>query len=282
MRLTETNATPRRLRRAVGRVVRVSRTWGIDPQAFVFQLRGLGVVRRERKTFRQQARTSRFGTDFPEGRPYLITTDRYSEAGSVAGHYFHQDLIVARDIFRRKPQRHVDVGSSLYGFVSHLASFREVEVVDIRPIPHDIPGIRFHRGDVTKPDELDVAPSDSVSCLHALEHFGLGRYGDTVDFDGWKVGLHALTHMTQPGGILYLSVPTSDHQRVEFNAHRVFSLPFLREQLAEDFELESLYLMGDTGDISGPHDPTDERLVERFRAHYGLSVWFLRRRPPQG
>ena len=24
---------------------------------------------------------------------------------------------------------------------------------------------------------------DSLSCLHALEHFGLGRYGDAVDFE---------------------------------------------------------------------------------------------------
>mgnify|MGYP006185842181 CR=1 FL=1 len=26
---------------------------------------------------------------------------------------------------------------------------------------------------------------DSLSCLHALEHFGLGRYNDPIQFDGY-------------------------------------------------------------------------------------------------
>ena len=31
-------------------------------------------------------------------------------------------------------KRHVDIGSRLDGFVAHVASFREIEVLDIRPL----------------------------------------------------------------------------------------------------------------------------------------------------
>ena len=30
----------------------------------------------------------------------------------------------------------------------------------------------------------EIEPVDSVSCLHAIEHFGLGRYGDPIDVFG--------------------------------------------------------------------------------------------------
>jgi hypothetical protein len=30
---------------------------------------------------------------------------------------------------------------------------------------------------------------DSLSCLHALEHFGLGRYGDPIDPRGHEKGI---------------------------------------------------------------------------------------------
>lgn len=80
--------------------------------------------------------------------------------------------------------------------------------------------------------------ADSVSCLHALEHFGLGRYRDTVDYDGWRKGLDGRTEILEPGGTLYLGLPTGEPQRVEFNAHRVFSLPFIRDVLEPRFVIE--------------------------------------------
>jgi len=59
-----------------------------------------------------------------------MLTDRFDPGGDASGHYFHQDLIVARRIFERDPRKHVDVGSRIDGFVAHLAVFRQVEVID--------------------------------------------------------------------------------------------------------------------------------------------------------
>ena len=65
---------------------------------------------------------------------YMVLHDYHDNAGILKGHYFHQDLIVANSIFKNQPRRHIDIGSRIDGFVSSVASFREIEVIDIRPI----------------------------------------------------------------------------------------------------------------------------------------------------
>jgi hypothetical protein len=116
----------------------------------------------------------------------------------------------------------VDVGSRVDGFVAHVASFRAIEVFDIRPIVNQVEGITFRQADLMNLDTSPADYCDSLSCLHALEHFGLGRYGDEVDPLGWTRGIASLARLLQRGGRLYLSAPVGK-EKVIFNAHRVFS-----------------------------------------------------------
>jgi len=74
--------------------------------------------------------------------------DRYAEGGTTKNEYFWQDLLVARWIHSLSPAKHVDVGSRVDGFVAHLASFREVEVFDVRPVSTHIPGVTFTQADL--------------------------------------------------------------------------------------------------------------------------------------
>lgn len=161
--------------------------------------------------------------------------DWYEEGGATTAEYFWQDLHVARKIFRANPQRHVDVGSRVDGFVAHVAAFREVQVFDIRPLSNLIPGVDFRQADVTHLSDIHFDYCDSLSCLHALEHFGLGRYGDPVDPQGYEAGLNNMAKMLQSGGVFYLSVPVG-RARVEFNAHRVFD-PIALVRLASSYSL---------------------------------------------
>jgi hypothetical protein len=62
----------------------------------------------------------------------------------------------------------------------------------------------------------------SLSSLHAVEHFGLGRYGDPLDPGGSLSAMKALARVLAPGGRLYFSVPIGV-ERVCFNSHRVFA-----------------------------------------------------------
>ena len=68
--------------------------------------------------------------------------DHYEEAGNSKSEYFWQDLLVARKIFAANPKKHVDIGARVDGFVAHVASFREIEVFDVRLIT----GIDAERG----------------------------------------------------------------------------------------------------------------------------------------
>lgn len=153
--------------------------------------------------------------------------DRGAEAGATSSEYFWQDLLVARWVHEHGPRRHLDVGSRIDGFVAHVASFREIEVLDVRPVSSRIPGVRFQQADlmdvgqVARLDPAGQGICDSLSCLHALEHFGLGRYGDPLDPEGYRRGLTNLAALLEPGGRLYLSTPIG-RQRVEFNANWVF------------------------------------------------------------
>jgi len=147
--------------------------------------------------------------------------DWFEEGGSTKDEYFWQDLHVARQINYAKPERHVDIGSRIDGFVAHVASFRQIEVFDIRPVTSLIPGVVFKQADLMSPTESLVEYCDSLSCLHALEHFGLGRYGDPINPQGYEAGLINMSKLLKTGGVFYLSVPIGQ-ERVEFNAHRIF------------------------------------------------------------
>lgn len=163
-------------------------------------------------------------------------TEAEEEAGSTRGHYFLQDLWAAQRVHAFAPERHVDVGSRVDGFVAHVASFCPVEYLDIRPLGCDVPGIAGRIGEIADlPYEDDSVAS--LSTLHVVEHIGLGRYGDPIDPDGWRGAVADLQRVLAPGGQLLFSTPVG-RQRVVFHAHRIFDAgsiieAFDRLELAE-------------------------------------------------
>lgn len=214
---------------------------GFDPRMTIASIAGLPAYLRDRRAFTRQMSGKR---DFA----FLINpclSDRFSAAGVRGWQYFRQDLFVAQRIFAKNPDRHVDVGSRIDGFVAHVASFREIEVMDIRPMATSISRVTFRQVDlmVEIPDYL-VECCDSLSCLHALEHFGLGRYGDPVMYDGHMVGLKNLHATLKKGGTLYLSVPIGP-QRIEFNAHRVFDVRYLLTLFEGRFSVDKFSVVDD-------------------------------------
>jgi hypothetical protein len=255
---------------------RLAHAWGVDLRRTRTALKWRGKVRRDAKNLWAQARASQGSRDFAKGSFYPIYSDLGASAG-LGGHYLYQDLLVARDIYHRNPVRHIDIGSSVHGLVTAVASFREIEVVDVRPMELSLPGVTFHEVDVAQAGPSKLGTCDSVSSLHAVEHFGLGRYGDSVDWDGWKRGVEFMTRLLVDGGVLYLSVPSGADQRVEFNAHRVFSIPFLRDYLSQDYAIERLHFVTDSGRLVGDVDLESSEAKRTFDAHYGCSIWFLRK-----
>lgn len=182
-------------------------------------------------------------------KDYPIYEDFKSQAGTASGHYFHQDLLVASLIHLARPERHIDVGSRTDGFVAHVASYREIEVLDVRPLEstgHD--QIKFMQADLMQLGESMAGICDSLSCLHALEHFGLGRYGDPIDPDGHLKGFDNFHKMLRPGGTLYVSFPIGKSE-VHFNAHRVFEPTEILAWSKEKFQLLRFDYVDDQGNL---------------------------------
>jgi SAM-dependent methyltransferase len=246
--------------------------FGFNPRATISSCKGLPFYIRDFLTIKKQARHSTSGNSFPFGIPFPCLYERFIEAGDTQGTYFHQDLFVARRVFANKPEKHLDVGSSIGGFISHVASFRKITVVDIRPLESDIPNVEFVQADMMgKVPENLVASTDSLSCLHAMEHFGLGRYGDTVCYDGYMRGIDNLGELLKPGGKLYFSVPMGP-QRIEFNAHRVFSTRLLLDLFSQKYKLDSFSYIDDASKFFENAPIAPERVAANYGCNRGLGI----------
>lgn len=244
--------------------------FGVDVRRARRSIKGMCLYLHDLKVLKKQAKSS--VKEFPFKRPYPCIDDRFADSGSARGHYFHQDLLVARRIYENNPKLHVDVGSRIDGFVAHVATFREIEVIDIRPMSSRIKNIKFIQADMMKPVPGSLHEyADSLSCLHALEHFGLGRYGDPLNYDGYLLGLRNLCNILKPGGKLYLSVPIGP-QRIEFNAHRVFSLGYLFECISKDYTVERLSYVDDDGELHEDVLIDDHDVANNYGCFYGCGI----------
>jgi hypothetical protein len=238
---------------------------------FVF-VKGLPFYLRNYYEIKRQAR--RGGREFPFGKFYPCLHERFQESGVASGHYFHQDLLVANKIFRNNPAKHVDIGSRVDGLVAHVASFREIEVFDIRKLQCSILNVRFKQVDMMDKCLGLRDYCDSASCLHALEHFGLGRYGDRVDYNGHLIGWENIYHLLKKKGKLYFSVPIGE-QRIEFNAHRVFSLKYLLTLFEGKYKIDSFSYVDDNGRLHRDVELKEQQVQENFSCHYGCGIFEL-------
>lgn len=256
----------------MSRVTSLLKLFGIDPAKGVRAAMALPRFIRDRREFRKLAEAAE-GPRFAVGKLYPVLDDLTASAGVATGHYFHQDIFVARRILEQAPRRHVDVASRVDGFVAHVAVFRQIDVVDIRKLETSARNIRFMQADLMDPASLEpIGTADSVSCLHALEHFGLGRYGDPLDYHGYRRGIENLCRLVEPGGTLYLSVPIGP-QRVEFNGHRVFHCRTILDAMPAGFVLRNVSHVDDAGDLHEGDGPQQAGIATEFGCRFGCGIF---------
>lgn len=172
---------------------------------------------------------------FEHDNQWICLSDCLQEAGGVGQDYFFQDMWCAREIYRSNVKHVYDIGSRIDGFIAHLLAMEvNVTLLDIRPFPHNIEGISFIQADAMNLNSIPDDSMETVSALCSFEHFGLGRYSDPIDYNGWKKALHAVKRKMKVGGTFYLSVPVGPKDKVVFNAHRVFNpVTIVKEMLPE-------------------------------------------------
>ena len=247
--------------------------FGISWQNVKYGFKGIGEYRRNLKLIREQIGSK--GSDFEITELYPCLTDRFKDGGTAKGHYFHQDLHVARKIYEHTPVHHCDIGSRVDGFVAHVAIYRPIEVFDIRPTNANIDNVMFSQLDLMQelPKEY-LNYTDSLSCLHAIEHFGLGRYNDDIDINGHLTGFNNLHRILKTGGTLYFSVPIG-RQRIEFDAHRVFSMAYLLNMFKTKFEIKQFSYVDNKGDLQVNVELTDEQIARNYNCGYGCGIFEL-------
>lgn len=156
-------------------------------------------------------------------------------------HYVYHPAWAIRRILYNKPDIHTDISSILY-FSGMLSAIIPVDFYDYRPAKIKLSNMSSNHADLTKL-HFDTGSLKSVSCMHTLEHIGLGRYGDPINPEGDLIAAKELQRVVATNGLLYFVTPTGN-PKIEYNAHRIYSYEMVLKMFA-DMDLVEFSLIPD-------------------------------------
>ncbi len=215
-------------------------------------LYSLGNLHRFPRFLFQYIRFRRLVTDwdchFSEVLPML--SDRTALMGFDAHSVYHTAW-ATRVLKEINPTQHVDISSSII-FCGIASAFIPIRHYDFRKPILALPGLECDRQDVTRLSFPDSSIS-SLSCMHVIEHIGLGRYGDPINPCGDELAANELTRVLAPGGHLLIVLPLAQRARIRFNGHRIYSLEKVK-LLFDGLELVEFSFLNDgKGDLFTRH-----------------------------
>lgn len=175
-------------------------------------------------------------------------------------HYVYHPAWAARIIAEANPEKHVDISSTLH-FCSILSAFVPVDFYDYRPANLTLSRLRSLSADLLSLPFKDNS-LNSLSCMHTIEHIGLGRYGDPLDYDGDIKAITELKRVLAVGGHLLFVVPLGRENRIFFNAHRIYTKGQVLD-LFSDLELKDFSLIPEDERDGGLVTNPDDRLLEK-------------------
>jgi SAM-dependent methyltransferase len=181
---------------------------------------------------------ARFPLRWRDRLPFL--DDRTSET-YFDRHYVLHTGWAARVVAGLAPAVHVDISSSLF-FCSVLSAHVRVEFYDYRPVDLGLSNLESKRADLCNL-HFENASVRSLSCMHVVEHIGLGRYGDRINPDGDLIAIAELKRVLARDGTLIFVVPVGK-PRVRFNAHRIYSYGQIADYFS-DLDLVECALLPD-------------------------------------
>lgn len=198
---------------------------------------------------------------------YPILHEKSSEH-SFDRHYTYHPAWASRKVFEIKPEFHVDISSTLT-FSTIVSAFVPVKFYDYRPADLALSNFSSGAADLLKLPFEDNSVK-SLSCMHTLEHIGLGRYGDPIDPTGDVKAMKELTRVLAVGGDLLIVVPVGK-PTVQFNSQRIYAY----DQVVNAFsglQVREFTLLTDEGKLI---QNADKSLVEQ--QVYGCGCfWFTK------
>jgi hypothetical protein len=187
-------------------------------------------------------------------------------------HYIYHPAWAIRKIKEYSVKEHVDI-SSILSFSANLSAFILVKYFDYRPANLVLDNLITGSEDLTCLNfKSNSIPS--LSCMHTIEHIGLGRYGDPLDYDGDIKAINELSRVLAPNGILLIVVPVGKENKIIFNAHRIYEpKSFIQYFENNGLRLKEFTLIPDNE--SDGHlvlNPSDDLL---FRQNYGCGCFYF-------
>jgi SAM-dependent methyltransferase len=187
-------------------------------------------------------------------------------------HYVYHPAWAARILASTRPDYHVDISSTL-NFCSIVSAFIPVRFYDYRPADLTLTGLATGAKDLTQLDFPDGSIG-SLSCMHTVEHIGLGRYGDPLDPDGDLKAIRELTRVLAPGGNLLFVVPTGHRNALIYNAHRIYTRDAIKSYFSS-LQLVEFTLIPEHPADGGLVPNPSESLINR--QEYGCGCFWFRK-----
>jgi SAM-dependent methyltransferase len=214
----------------------------------------------------QKASESRFGL-IKWGERYPCLNDNTATT-KFDSHYTYHPAWAARIVSQLQPSMHIDVSSSL-SFCSIVSAFVPVKFYDYRPALLNLENLECKHGDLMKLPFGDESV-DSISCMHVVEHIGLGRYGDPLDPYGDLKAIAELKRVLARGGSLLFVAPVG-RSRIQYNAHRIYSYDQVAAYFS-GFRVEQFALVDDGNQFTINADPAYAN-----QQVYGCGCWWFKK-----
>lgn len=216
--------------------------------------------------FRRLHASERFSMRWSERYPCL---DEKTPTLDFDAHYIYHPAWAARILAASKPPLHVDISSTL-AFSTMVSAFLPIEFFDYRPADLNMSNFASKRADLLHLP-FDTDSVGSLSCMHVVEHVGLGRYGDKLDPDGDLKAIAELKRVLKPRGNLLFVAPIG-HPCIQFNAHRIYSYNQIVDYF-DGLDIRQFALVDDRGrfTIDAPPDYANQQA-------YGCGCWWFQKR----
>ncbi len=226
-------------------------------------------IRFERMSAHQGARfTARWADRYP-------CLDDNTENTGFDRHYLYHPAWAARKLAEIRPKLHTDISSTLH-FAAHISAFIPTQFFDFRPADVQLTGLICKAANVLSLPFPDSS-IESLSCMHVVEHVGLGRYGDPLDPDGDLKAIRELVRVLAVDGHLYFVVPVGQ-PRVMFNAHRIYAY----EQIVAAFSTLDLVSFAMIAEHHGEGGLLTDATAEDVRKQtYGCGCFMFTKRQSQ-
>lgn len=157
-------------------------------------------------------------------------------------HYVFFIAWAVRKVKKINPKLHIDMSSSLH-FCTTLSAFIPVKFYDYRRVDLSLDNLETGAADLTDLKDFEDESVESISCMHVVEHIGLGRYGDPIDPDGDIKAINELKRVLAKNGNLLFVVPMGQAE-IRYNAHRLYSYSQIIEYFS-DMKLVEFALIPD-------------------------------------